>query len=241
VRIKFFWNFRKYREVEEMGALTRRQREFLAAFLRLYRRWRRPLHYAVVARALRIGRATAYEMLAMLERVGLVERRYESRAGPGRPRVVFRPTARAPQILTPVWDAGVWRGVRARVEAEVAALQARLEPGALLRWLLATPERAPVAEGMARMAAGLMLVFRLLEPSGPEGRPLPARRGLDLGALAGLSAALVALTRPSPQQIQALLEKIRWFQEQWERLDPLDRRRLSRFAIQILEGGAASG
>jgi len=51
----------------------------------------------------------------------------------------------------------------------------------------------------------------------------------------------VALTRPSPQQIQALLEKIRWFQEQWERLDPLDRRRLSRFAIQILEGGAASG
>jgi len=177
----------------------------------------------------------------MLERVGLVERRYESRAGPGRPRVVFRPTARAPQILTPVWDAGVWRGVRARVEAEVAALQARLEPGALLRWLLATPERAPVAEGMARMAAGLMLVFRLLEPSGPEGRPLPARRGLDLGALAGLSAALVALTRPSPQQIQALLEKIRWFQEQWERLDPLDRRRLSRFAIRILEGGAASG
>ncbi|SNB52774.1 helix-turn-helix domain-containing protein [Thermoflexus hugenholtzii] len=218
-----------------MGALTRRQREFLAAFLRLHRRWRRPLHYAVVARALRIGRATAYEMLALLERIGLVERRYESLAGPGRPRVVFRPTAHAQRILTPVWDAAAWRSARARVQQEIHTLQARMDPGALLRWLLTIPEEAPAAEGMARMAAGLMLVFRLLEQPSEEERTPPPRRALDLGALAGLSAALVALTHPPPQQIRALLAKIRWFQEQWERLDPMDRRRLSHFAAQILQ------
>jgi len=80
-----------------------------------------------------------------------------------------------------------------------------------------------------------MLVFRLLEQPSEEERTPPPRRALDLGALAGLSAALVALTHPPPQQIRALLAKIRWFQEQWERLDPMDRRRLSHFAAQILQ------
>ncbi len=222
-----------------MGTLTRRQREFLAAFLRLYRRWRRPLHYGVVARALRIGRATAYEMLALLEQVGLVERRYESPAGPGRPRVVFRPTAQARRALSSVWDATVWRNTRARLLRELREWHARLEPATLLQWLLSSPMEGPVSEGMARMTAGLMLVLRLLQRGG-EPLTVPRGRSLDLGALAGLSAALVALSRAEPQQVRALMDRIRWFQEQWDRLDPLDRHRLSRFASQILRetGGA---
>lgn len=213
--------------------LTRRQREFLAAFLRLYRRWRRPLHYGAVARALRIGQATAYEMLTLLEQIGLVERRYESPAGPGRPRVVFRPTPQARRFLGGVWDAEVWREIRSRVIRELRGLQPRWDPSALLSWLLAGPMEGPVSEGMARMAAGLMLVVRLLQGEGKT-PPFPRGRSLDLGALAGLSAALIAMGRPNPHQARALMERIRWFQDQWARLDPLDRRRLSQFADQVL-------
>ncbi len=223
-----------------MGALTRRQREFLAAFLRLYRRWRKPLHYEVVARALRIGRATAYEMLALLEQVGLVERRYENPDGPGRPRVVFRPTAQARRALSGVWDAATWRSTRVRLLRELQGWQARLEPAALLQWLIASPMEGPVSEGMARMVAGLMLVLRLLRRSG-EPLVVPRGRSLDLGALAGLSVALVALSRAEPHQVRALMERIRWFQTHWDRLDPLDRHRLSRFAVQILREAESAG
>ncbi|GBD08208.1 hypothetical protein HRbin22_00441 [Candidatus Thermoflexus japonica] len=218
-----------------MSALTRRQREFLAAFLRLYRRWRKPLHYGAVARALRIGQATAYEMLALLERVGLVERQYASPTGPGRPRVMFRPTVQARRVLSGIWDARLWRDTRIRLLSELRGLQARLEPSVLLQWLLSIPIEGPVSEGMARMAAGLMLVFRLLQQGRDEGLTFLRGRALDLGALAGLSAALVAMSRAEPHQVQALMARIRWFQEQWDRLDPLDRRRLSRFAHQILQ------
>lgn len=224
-----------------MGPLTRRQREFLAAFLRLYRRWRRPLHYGAVARALRIGRATAYEMLALLERVGLVERRYESRAGPGRPRVVFRPTAQASRALRRVWEAEVWRSTRARLLRELRGLSDAMDPQAILQWLLSSSMEESASEGMARMAAGLMLVFRILRRQQGQAFPLPRGWALDLGALAGLGAALVALSRPDPAQIRALMNRIRWFQEQWDRLDPLDRRRLSRFAHQVLHGTGGAG
>lgn len=222
-----------------MGTLTRRQREFLAAFLRLYRRWRRPLHYEVVARAMRIARATAYEMLALLEQAGLVERRYESPAGPGRPRVVFRPTAQARRALSGVWDATVWQRTRTQLLRELREWHARFDPATLLQWLLSSPMEGPVSEGMARMTAGLMLVLRLLQ-QGRGSLTVPRGRSLDLGALAGLSAALVALSRAKPHQARALMARIRWFQKEWERLDPLDRRRLSRFASQILRetGGA---
>ncbi|WP_376788799.1 hypothetical protein [Thermoflexus sp.] len=224
-----------------MRALTRRQREFLAAFLRLYRRWRKPLHYGAVARALRIGQATAYEMLALLERVGLVERQYAHRAGPGRPRVMFRPTVQAHRVLSGLWEARIWRATRIRLWGELQGLQARMDPATLLQWLLSIPMEGPVSEGMARMAAGLMLVFRLLQQGRHEGRIFLRGRALDLGALAGLSAALVALSRAEPHQVQALMARIRWFQEQWDRLDPLDRRRLSQFAHQILRETAGIG
>ena len=217
-----------------MGTLTRRQREFLATFLRLYRRLRRPLHYGAVARAMRIGRATAYEMLAALEGLGLVARHYQSPEGPGRPRVLFRPTAQARRILAGVWEAPVWRAAQARVRAELQALQARLEPTAALQWLTARVEEGSIPEGMARMAAGIGLVLRFLQAAGSPW-PLPQGKALDLGALASLSAALTALARAEPPQVHALLSRIRWFQAQWERLDPTDRRRLSRFTRQILQ------
>lgn len=223
-----------------MSALTRRQREFLAAFLRLYRRWRRPLHYGVVARALHVGRATAYEMLALLEQLGLVERRYESLTGPGRPRVVFRPTAQARRALSGMWDPSTWRSTQVRLLHELKGWQTWLDPSALLQWLVSSPLEGPVSEGMARMAAGLMLVFRLLQRGGGPLR-IPRGRSLDLGALAGLSAALVALCRAEPHQVRALMERIRWFQEQWDRLDPLDRHRLSRWAFRILREAGGAG
>ncbi|MCS7251669.1 MAG: hypothetical protein NZ572_04435 [Thermoflexus sp.] len=223
-----------------MSALTRRQREFLVAFMRLYRQWRRPLHYGVVARALRVGRATAYEMLALLEQLGLVERRYESPDGPGRPRVVFRPTAQARQILSGVWDAAMWQSIQIRLLQELKGWQTRLDPSALLQWLISSPREGPVAEGMARMAAGLMLVLRLLQRKG-EMLWIPRGRSLDLGALAGLSAALVAMSRAKPHQVRSLIGQIRWFQEQWDRLDPLDRHRLSQLAARILRETESMG
>ena len=74
--------------------LTRRQKDFLERFRKLYRKIGQPLHYTEVAEQLGIGNVTAYEMLRSLEKKGMVSSRYikQPAGGPGRSQVVFCPS-----------------------------------------------------------------------------------------------------------------------------------------------------
>jgi hypothetical protein len=82
--------------------LTLRQRAFLNKLVDLCHEAHGPVHYSDVARTLGVSRFSAYDMLRLLERKGLVRAEYhrdEREGGPGRPSVVFVPLVRARDLL----------------------------------------------------------------------------------------------------------------------------------------------
>jgi energy-coupling factor transport system substrate-specific component len=81
--------------------MTERQKAFLEQFWEVYREAKAPVHYSVVAEKLRISNISAYDMLRLLKRKGMVASQYllpKKQRGPGRSMVVFYPTpsAKAP-------------------------------------------------------------------------------------------------------------------------------------------------
>ena len=82
--------------------LSRRQQEVLNKLLDLYLEEGEPIHYTTLAKHLGVGGVSAYEMLRLLEKHGLVEAAYlrpEPTSGPGRSLVVFCPTPSATRRL----------------------------------------------------------------------------------------------------------------------------------------------
>ncbi|MCJ7694944.1 MAG: hypothetical protein MUO40_05895 [Anaerolineaceae bacterium] len=82
--------------------LSHRQQEVLNKLLDLYYEAGEPIHYTSLAKHLGVGAVSAYEMLRLLEKHGLVEAEYlrpEAASGPGRSMVVFRPTLSAARHL----------------------------------------------------------------------------------------------------------------------------------------------
>src|SRR5690349_12405984 len=81
--------------------LTGRQRAFLSAFLDLYHQIQEPLHYSQIAKKLGVSAITAYDMLRILEKRGLVRSEYtQHEAKRGRTSIVFLPTDEATRIIT---------------------------------------------------------------------------------------------------------------------------------------------
>lgn len=76
--------------------LTRRQKEVVRCVLELYRETQAPFHYSVLADRMGVNRYTAYDMLRLLEKKGLVASAYQVGDGrPGRSEILHLPTARA--------------------------------------------------------------------------------------------------------------------------------------------------
>jgi hypothetical protein len=87
--------------------LTPRQQTFLDNLFELYREFRGPVHYSVVADKLGVNKFSAYDMLKVLEKKGVAASDYilnDDQAGPGRSQVVFYPTHKAAQFLTQLRD-----------------------------------------------------------------------------------------------------------------------------------------
>jgi DNA-binding Lrp family transcriptional regulator len=79
-----------------------RQKAFLSKLADLYAEARQPLHYSRIAEGLGVSPATAYDMLKVLERKGMVRCEYllpDRPAGPGRANVVFAPTELANELF----------------------------------------------------------------------------------------------------------------------------------------------
>jgi DNA-binding MarR family transcriptional regulator len=80
--------------------LTGRQQGFLSAFLDLYHKSETPLHYSQIASELGVSAITAYDMLRILEKRGLVRSDYtQQEAKRGRTSIVFSPTEAAQQLF----------------------------------------------------------------------------------------------------------------------------------------------
>ncbi|SHI56182.1 hypothetical protein [Desulfofundulus thermosubterraneus] len=84
--------------------LTQRRKEFLYKIINLFHHTGLPVHYATVAQALGVSKWTAYDILKELEKGDFLRREYTLSRGekaPGRSMVVFRPTEKALQVLSP--------------------------------------------------------------------------------------------------------------------------------------------
>ena len=74
--------------------LTRRQEEFIVNLIELNRELDGPIHYSLLAERLGVSPFTAYDMLRVLEKKGMVSSEYqlaEGKSGPGRAERLFCP------------------------------------------------------------------------------------------------------------------------------------------------------
>lgn len=82
--------------------LTQRQEDFIGKLIELYQDFQGPIHYSAVAERLGVSDITAYDMLRLLEKKGLVVSQYEladDKSGPGRSKILFAPSPRAHQMM----------------------------------------------------------------------------------------------------------------------------------------------
>ncbi|MDO8750909.1 MAG: helix-turn-helix domain-containing protein [Dehalococcoidia bacterium] len=183
--------------------LTFRQKAFLDKVLDLYHEMRAPLRYSLVADRLGVSKSTAYDMLRLLERKGLVTAEYalpKETSGPGRSNVVFFPTAQATEVFSQLTE-GIsgeeeWEEVKVRMLNGLRQGKAS-EYNNLLRDLLAMiPEaRSPLvccAEITTALLVSLKEAKYNLVPDSPVGILLSTSSSkLGMGMLTGLAAGFM--------------------------------------------------
>ena len=183
--------------------LTRRQRQFLGQFLDMYQEIDEPIRYVELAKRLDIGKVTAYEMLRLLEKRGLVEAEYHlppGDRGPGRSTVLFRPTSEAIRLIN-VLSAGTaeneaWEAARERIlqqlhDGKVDGYET------LLNELLVriSDRRSPLIYMTEMITATILSVASIQKAAEDRGLLDRLRRiglpgEIGLNALAGISSAL---------------------------------------------------
>ena len=226
--------------------LTGRQEAFLGKFLDLYGQAQEPLHYTHVAEVLGVGKVTAYDMLRLLEKRGLVRAEYVLRGqgqGRGRSTVVFVPTAQAHILFTDLagegWDEAEWETVKAQI---LDALRRRTDYQDLLDEILARlPERTTPLVYAAEMVTAVILNLLLVEKDAPasalverlKALGLPGEVGLN--ALSGLAIGLSLVERTNRRLTDKLVNAVRGYQRSLGHLQGEGSRYLSRFVQEVMQ------
>ena len=230
--------------------LTGRQRAFLGKFLELYRQADKPLHYTDVAEAFGVAKITAYDMLRLLEKRGLVRSEYVLRGkghGPGRSAVVSVPTAKAYSLFTEQlgsgWDQAEWESVKAHI---LDALQERTDYQNLLEEILTQlSERTTPLVYTAQMATAFILNLLLVEEDSPSSAlverlgalGLPGEVGLN--ALSGLNLGLSFVERTNQRINDRLEGATRLYQQSLARLSSEATHHLSSFVQEVMQAVTA--
>lgn len=231
-----------------MMKLTRRQTEFLTQFLKVFRETGEPVHYALLAEWLGIGNVTAYEMLRLLEKRGLVKSEYylpDQDRGPGRSSVLFRPTPEANRLLQEGRDDLAkdvdWEAAKEHILNQLRTGGAA-ELGDLLTSLLdRIPTQGSALFYLTDMITAILLALReirdLVEDSGLASRlrriGLPGE--IELSSLAGVGAMLATLERVNRQVASFLLTQSGKFQTLLSQLDEEKRQSLSYFTREVVK------
>ena len=229
--------------------LTGRQEAFLSEFLDLYSQTQEPLHYAHVAEVLGVGKITAYDMLRLLEKHGLVRSEYVLRGkgqGAGRSTVVFVPTPQARALFADLagesWDQTEWKTVRAQI---LDALRQRTDYQNLLDEILAQlPERTTPLVYAAEMVTAIILDLLLVEEEAPASAMVEQLKALGLpgevglNALSGLAMGLSLVERANRRLTDRLADAVRGYQQSLARLREEGRRHLSSFVQEAMQAVA---
>jgi hypothetical protein len=227
--------------------LTYRQQQFLSQFLDLYREMRQPLHYAVIAERLGVGKVTAYEMLRLLEERGLVAAEYQAgpdQHGPGRPSVLFYPTQEADR-----WMQGLsggagnledWRAIKDEILRKLRASQAGGYEGLLSELLTRLPERRSPLVFVTELVTTAILTLNAIQDI-PEIRSIlnQLRRiglpeGISLNVFSGISVFLSALERANRHSTNLLVSQINRYEEALAQLNEESRKLLGEYTREVL-------
>ena len=226
--------------------LTRRQKQFLSQFLDMYQEMDEPIHYVALAKRLDIGNVTAYEMLRLLEKRGLVEMDYHLSSGdrgPGRSTVLFQPTQAAINLFkklsgnaedTEDWDLAKQRILQQLHEGKAGGYEALLN-----ELLIRIPERKSHLIFITEMITATILSLASVRKAAEEGglvdrlRRIGLPGEIGLSALAGISSALSVIEDVNLRFSTFLFEQSGKYHEILTQLNEEKRNQLSDFAREV--------
>jgi len=228
--------------------MTRRQKQFLGKFLDIYQESEEPIHYVGLAKRLDIGKITAYEMLRLLEKRGLVEAEYHlppGNRGPGRSEVFFRPTKEAIQLFERLAettaDIEEWEIVKQRILKDLQDGKAGGYENLLNDLLIRIPEqRSPlifITEMVTTIILALTPIKKVMKDKGLLNRlsriGLPGEVGLI--ALAGFGIALSLVEDVNLRFSTFLLEQSGKYQEMLAQLSEEKKKQLTDFTRNVIK------
>ena len=197
-----------------MLKLTPRQQTFLDKLFELYREFKGPVHYSVVADKLGVNKFSAYDMLKLLEEKGVAASAYvlnDDQAGPGRSQVMFYPTNKAAQFLTQLREEmrynSDWQRVKENILARLGETRQANPAEALREAVSHLPDaKTPLNYGAEMITVLLLNLARLRDQNLSEVLSSITTRGqVGLAALAGMSLGF-SLTRSEDDK--SLTEKL---------------------------------
>jgi energy-coupling factor transport system substrate-specific component len=225
--------------------LTARQRAFLRQFMELYREARAPLHYSLVAEKLKLSSISAYDMLRVLKRRGVVASQYllpKKRPGPGRSTIVFYPTQQAADVFdadaTDEADGMEWEELRDRILRAIR--KGKGEYDQILSELLSRMPRrkSPLLYSTEMVAAIVLQICQLKEETRvrllKHARALMASEESGLTALAGLPVGFTLAEEVNRGFTDRLLSQVGKYQKHLERLSARSKKALSEFFLELV-------
>ncbi len=157
----------------KISVLTSRQRAFLDKFLDVYQEKQKPIHYSAIAQRLGLNNSTAYDMLKLLQKKGMVSSHYatpKATAGPGRSNILFSPTTRAMEspATAESQEYEKWEDFKARILASLSQDTVEDYQDVLKELLAKIAELRSSLEQYAEFVTALLLNLREVRQGLPE-------------------------------------------------------------------------
>jgi len=228
--------------------LSQRQKQFLIQFLDMYQELDVSIHYVAFAKRLDIGNVTAYEMLRLLEKRGLVEAEYHlpsGTRGPGRSEVLFRPTKEAAQLFKRLSgnndDIEAWEIAKQNILKELQAGKAGGYETLLNDLLVRIPEQhSPLIFMTEMITANIITINSIKKAAEDKGLVdqlsrigLPGELGLI--ALAGIGAALTLVEDVNLSLSTFLMKQSGKYQEMLIQLSEEKREQMIDFTQDVIK------
>lgn len=225
---------------------TQRQKQFLGHFLDFYNESKGPIHYVALAKRLEIGNVTAYEMLRLLEKQGLVEAEYHlppGNRGPGRAEVFFRPTQAAISLFERLSGGRIndesWKLAKQRILNQLQKNETGGYEKLLNDLLVRIPEQRSPLLFMTEMNTAIILTLASIQKTavGKELIDRLRRIGfpgeIGLISLAGIGAILSVVEDVNLKLSSFLLEQSEKYQEMFKQLNAEKQEQLTDFAREV--------
>lgn len=217
-------------------------------FLNYYQENGSEIHYVDTAEHLGIGRITAYEMLRLLEKYGLVESKFylpKNKSGPGRAIVLFSPSPKGKSLIKELGeDTGQnesWEILKEQILNRIQ--QGKLEGfETLLGDLLSRiPDRKNSLTYLTEMTATLVLTLRT-HLEGSHGKELekylqkiglPGELGVNVLASMGMAFGLVE--QANLRLGASLLKESIKYQQIFSEMNKETQKKLGTFAREVIK------